>query len=56
MDTQKNSLHIGMRKVKSLLAIMIGFLIWQALRGTFNTLRTFIITSIVSPSPQSTLR
>ena len=38
MDTQKNSLHIGMRKVKSLLAIIIGFLIWQALRLFFPDL------------------
>ena len=28
----KSKLHIGMRKVKSLLAILIGFVIWQMIR------------------------
>ena len=31
-------LHIGMRKVKSLLAIIIGFLIWQVIRLFFPDL------------------
>ncbi len=34
----KSKLHIGMRKVKSLLAILIGFLIWQMIRLIFPDL------------------
>lgn len=34
----KMPLHIGMRKVKSLLAILIGFFIWQAIRLFFPDL------------------
>ncbi len=34
----KHALHIGMRKVKSLLAILIGFFIWQAIRLFFPDL------------------
>lgn len=37
-DTKNHSLHIGMRKIKSLLAILIGFLIWQAVRLVFPDL------------------
>ena len=36
--TMGNRLHIGMRKVKSLLAIFIGFVIWQMIRVFFPDL------------------
>lgn len=34
----KKHMHIGMRKMKSLLAIIIGFLIWQGIRLLFPDL------------------
>lgn len=34
----QSPMHIGMRKVKSLLAILIGFFIWQAIRLFFPDL------------------
>ncbi len=37
MDSN-NPLHIGMRKMKSLLAILIGFVIWQIIRLFFPDL------------------
>ncbi len=33
-----NGLHVGMRQVKSLLAILIGFFIWQIIRIFFSDL------------------
>lgn len=37
-EPRQSSWHIGMRKVKSLLAIVIGFFIWQGLRYFFPDL------------------
>ncbi len=37
-DNKGNLMHIGMRKVKSLLAILIGFIIWQMIRLVFSDL------------------
>ncbi len=36
--SERNCLHIGMRKVKSLIAIIIGFCIWQGIRLFFPDL------------------
>ncbi|MBQ7329630.1 MAG: FUSC family protein [Oscillospiraceae bacterium] len=36
--SEHSCLHIGMRKVKSLIAIIIGFCIWQAIRLLFPDL------------------
>ena len=36
--SEHSSLHIGMRKVKSLIAIIIGFCVWQAIRLLFPDL------------------
>lgn len=38
MSNNRKLFHIGMRKVKSLLAIVIGFIIWQAIRLVFPDL------------------
>ncbi len=37
-EKRTSKLHIGMRKVKSLLAIVIGFVIWQMIRLIFPDL------------------
>ena len=37
-EQQPGHLHIGMRKIKSLVAIVIGFFIWQAIRLVFPDL------------------
>ena len=37
-ENKKIHLHIGMRKIKSLLAILIGFFIWQGIRLFFPDL------------------
>ena len=36
--SEHGNLHVGMRKVKSLIAIIIGFFIWQAIRLVFPDL------------------